>query len=532
MTRLHRLFGASALAASLTALPVAAQTPPITYGTLDNFDVINDTGGETHGFEIELEGIAPADVAYAFGAPNIRYGDPTISPTLTGGVIVRWAASYDAITGTWNTFTPIAIPPYLPTDGHSCWMYGVPDPAIYIAAGCDHFGLSLNAAPTKTTYRWLVVSSPGTLVPFGTNVSVPAPTWNVTPPAAPGAQPVVAAVISAPDPTLYEFGDALWAKVFVTELSHDLQAGDLNHMVIDDPDNVNIVPNEPAEVEVEWVLVQKSVSGVQEQEFGGGAEVGAGNEAVSRRFEFYKYTGQYDQETHEALCDNPLAADQQVPARCGYPDKAGVAGVGDLIGTQNVAINLAGEFPSGSPNRPPVAACSPVTVAADPVSCSVPVSVDNGSYDPDADAINLSQSPTGPYSVGSTNVTLTVTDSHQATASCSVPVTVYDDVAPTPGTATATPNQLLKGDGKMVPVAVTVVGTHDACDAAPSCKLTGVTSTEPKDPGAPDWQITGDLSVLLRNQPKGTGRTYSIIVECRDASDNATTTTATVTVPK
>ena len=40
-----------------------------TFGTLSNFDVFNDTGEETHGFEIELDGIAGTDVSFTFGAP-------------------------------------------------------------------------------------------------------------------------------------------------------------------------------------------------------------------------------------------------------------------------------------------------------------------------------------------------------------------------------------------------------------------------------------------------------------------------------
>lgn len=380
----NRLSAVSVAAAFalVTGSAASVATAAVTYGTLDNFDVINDTGGETHGFEIELEGITSADVVYTFGTPYQRYGDPAVVANAAGtGVIVRYAATYAS--GAWSATTPIAVQPYLPTQGHSCWTGGVSDPAIYYAAGCDHFGVSLNATPTKTTYRWLVESAPGsgTLVPFGTSPPLPAPVWNVTPPAVPGGQPIAAAVVAPPpvDPNgPFEFGDALWVKVYVTELADALQADDLDHMVIDDP-NVNIVPNEPAEVEFEWVLLQASKSGAGEQEFGGAAEVGAGNEAVSRRFEFYKYTGQYDAETHEALCDNPLEQAQQIPARCGDPVD-GVAGVGDLIGAQNVAINLAGAV-----NQAPViAGARPVTVNMSEDGSPTPFSLTLNASDADA----------------------------------------------------------------------------------------------------------------------------------------------------
>ncbi len=341
----------SSLVLSLLLFFVCSEAPianaQITYGTLDNFDVINDTGGDCHGFEIELEGISVADVAYTFGAPYQRYGDPTVVPNPGNtGVIIRYAATYDTNTHLWSATTPFTAPPFLPTQGHSCWTGGVSDPALYFSCGCDHFGASLNATPTKTTYRWLVETAPGVLNPFGTSPPLPAPVWNVTPPAVPGGQPIAAAVVAPPAPDGYDFGDAIWAKVFVTELPSGLQEDDLNHMVIDDP-NVDIVPNEPAEVEMEWVLMQSEVGNPGEQEFGGAAEVGAGNEAVSRRFEFYAYTGAYDPETHEALCDNP--------DNC--PEAVGI-----LIGTQNVAVNLAGAL---SPNTDPVAGPDAATTAED-----------------------------------------------------------------------------------------------------------------------------------------------------------------------
>ena len=244
----RRLFSLLALATAVLlfviAYPISIANATITYGTLDNFDVINDTGGETHGFEIELEGISSADVVYTFGAPYQRYGDPTVVPTATG-VIIRYAASYAA--GTWSATTPVAVAPYPPTQGHSCWTGGDPN---YLSSGCDHFGASLNASPTKTTYRWLVASTsaPDKLIPFGSNVPIPAPVWNVTPPALPGAQPIAAAAIAPPpsaDPN--KCGEALWAKVYVTELQGGLQADDLDLMVIDRPDS--IVPSEPIEIE-------------------------------------------------------------------------------------------------------------------------------------------------------------------------------------------------------------------------------------------------------------------------------------------
>jgi HYR domain len=82
-------------------------------------------------------------------------------------------------------------------------------------------------------------------------------------------------------------------------------------------------------------------------------------------------------------------------------------------------------------NQPPVALCHNVTVSTGTTNCTATASIDNGSNDPDpGDTITLSQSPPGPYSLGNTSVTLTVTDNHGASGTCSATVTVQDTTAP------------------------------------------------------------------------------------------------------
>jgi len=77
-----------------------------------------------------------------------------------------------------------------------------------------------------------------------------------------------------------------------------------------------------------------------------------------------------------------------------------------------------------------------------------------------------------------------------------------------------------------VPVAVTVT---DVGDAAPACRVTGVSSNEPE---AGDSTIAGlTVNLLANRRGNGSGRVYTINVECVDASGNAASSSTTVTVP-
>jgi len=222
-----------------------------TFGSLSNFDVFNDPGQETHGFEIELDGIASTDVSFTFGAPYERYGNPQVvdfNNGVTSGAIVRYLSTYDSVNKVFNVATPMAQVPIIPTMGHACWTMGVPPPGAlpYATAGCEHFGLGLTKSPTATVYHWLIADpvNPGQTIQSPTKVSVPAPVLIVNPPVVVGNPPIVQAIVPAEPPELAEFGDAQWVKVFKTE-SPD--PADLNHLVTDDP----AVPQNPAEVETE-----------------------------------------------------------------------------------------------------------------------------------------------------------------------------------------------------------------------------------------------------------------------------------------
>src|SRR5262249_11188769 len=83
----------------------------------------------------------------------------------------------------------------------------------------------------------------------------------------------------------------------------------------------------------------------------------------------------------------------------------------------NTATVLVGAV--APPNTPPVARCKNVTITNSPGVCAAPALIDAGSSDPDAgDTITTTQSPAGPYNVGTTSVTLTVTDSKGPPSTC------------------------------------------------------------------------------------------------------------------
>ena len=297
----------------------SSATPPI-YGSLSNFDVYNDSGQVTHGFEIDLEGISTTDVQYTFGAPYERYGDPVVSATSTG-VKVVYASGYDAATQSWAAGTPLAPNPIPGTGGHECWTGGS---ATYASAGCEHFGLGLAANPTSVVYHWLLAdpASPGNLKQDSTAVSIPAPAWNVAPAPVPAVnpQPVIAAVAPAPPPeNEAQMGDAIWVKVFYQESP---SATDLGHLVSGDKQ----VPDAVGEVETEWILVQAGNGGGLAQELNSEQQPGKQSKSVVRRYQFFAYTGSYDPENHEAT---PVTDSQPQPNE-----------LGNLIGNQMAALNL------------------------------------------------------------------------------------------------------------------------------------------------------------------------------------------------
>lgn len=337
---------AMAVAVSMAIAPGVSSAS--VFGYLGNFDVINDTGSVAHGFEIDLEGVHSSDITDTFGgvgrgfpsgrgfdpATSVqRYGAPTVveySNGATFGTKVTYFGLYDSVTGNWDYGTPSGT---FITPGDNCWSGG--GVGYSASTPCDHFGVGTTVNASKTTYSWLLeTATPGEL--SNGVVSLPAPIWNVTPDPVVGNPPVVAAQIQAPAPeNNIEFGEAIWVKVFTTELEDPVALEDL----------VGGNPKvEQAVTEVEWQLLQVDIRnpGSGQLESGYGAPVGPNAASILRRYEFYKYAGEYDPETHEAFATfgDSHPNDPNNPDDPLYYDPNKVFDLGNYLGAQNGAVNL------------------------------------------------------------------------------------------------------------------------------------------------------------------------------------------------
>lgn len=155
------------------------------------------------------------------------------------------------------------------------------------------------------------------------------------------------------------------------------------------------------------------------------------------------------------------------------------------------------DLPEG--NAPPVAVCQDVAVCAND-QCVASANIDNGSNDPDGDALTMSVSPNGAYGLGQTLVTLSVNDG-QATATCQATVTVNDCTAP----AIACP----------APVVAECTGSSSA-----SASLGGASATD--NCGAANVSQVGEASYPLG--------TTTVAFTASDAAGNSASCSSSVTV--
>jgi hypothetical protein len=372
--RFKQLFMCALISVAVPGLfpaPATAQqnsSTPVIVGTLANFDVVNDQGEETEGFEIQLEGLQKSDVLSTFGQAGfgglcyIRYCNPQIVPYATG-VFVRWTNGYDAAGKTFTSNFNVPNMP-LPTvgtpvpaqanignliAGHQCWSQGLG--AAYPTSGCEHFGVGLLRNPTATTYRWMV-GDPATGVIAavgGAPVAIAQPVVVVVPPAAPGLPAEVEAVIKAADPVAasHRFGLAEWVKVYKTEIGG---RADLDQLIIDGAGD--IVPNRNnAAPETEWKLLQFDVANPDKgsSQLKSHGSPHGDSHSVIRRYEFYRYTGPVVAPGGTSgKGGTKLSTDDLEASRCprdaaGECTAPGPGELGDFIGAQMAAANLGGD---------------------------------------------------------------------------------------------------------------------------------------------------------------------------------------------
>jgi N-acetylneuraminic acid mutarotase len=103
-----------------------------------------------------------------------------------------------------------------------------------------------------------------------------------------------------------------------------------------------------------------------------------------------------------------------------------------------------------------------------------------------------------------------------------------DTTPPVIHTVTANPNVIWPPNRKMAPVTVNINATDDSGTAM--CNISSISSNEP---GPGEFQISGNLTANLKadRNAAGTGRTYTITVQCKDPSNNTSSADVHVAVP-
>jgi hypothetical protein len=309
--------GLVVVAALVLSSPPTLHAAGIAYGTVNNFDTVNDNTNPCHGFEIELDDIQSRDITYTYdynhyGIPRIT--EDTWSAPGHTNVFVRYEAIW---TNTdWSAYTAVPAGPIPPTAGHQFTNPGT-------NFGGEHFGVGFRVQPTKVLYFWLVDNGGHTLT-RGNQVTVSTPTFTYSP-AGGGAAAQAAAVIPAPvpiTPPTYEFSDACWVKV-ITTTSHTNTEVRVSDLMTPDPENPSGRDwrngQTDVQVETEWQILQidymsadynptNGIGGPNGQLPGATNSLSNSDDVVTYRYEFYAYVGPYDASeppTHEALCQMP-----------------------------------------------------------------------------------------------------------------------------------------------------------------------------------------------------------------------------------
>jgi hypothetical protein len=162
--------------------------------------------------------------------------------------------------------------------------------------------------------------------------------------------------------------------------------------------------------------------------------------------------------------------------------------------------------------------------AADAVAAVVAVTCDRASGDA--------------FSIGTQQVACSAADTAGNRTERSFSVTVRPPAAPSIDAVTPSQAALWPANHQMVRLTLTV-SARDAFGGTPVCEVAAISSNEPVngtgdgDTG-PDWAILGGLRFDLRAERAGTGtgRVYSVAVNCLDARGSSVVGSTTVLVPR
>jgi hypothetical protein len=341
---------AASLMVALAPMPAAAAVS--VFGSLANFDTVNDTGKPAYGFEIEIEdstffkgsvgsvfGLNRSFGGVAGGNPLgvVRFGSANV--TDYNDALGNHAGVHIIYGGTIGAISTPANDPLHPynTPGESCWPGAN---ANWQANPCDHFGITTAGSPAKTTYSWLVQSTVNPTLLDKQLVGIPAVSYVYTPAPAPQpGMPLVAAQVKvqiqaiAPNPEQPEnidlWGQAFWVKTYTTKVNKNI---DLGNLLRGDPEA------EKAEVESEWSIFQMAPAGhgaganeVKEKNIG----LSDADKAIIRRYEFYKYVGTLNVDgSGEVDCNTACET-----------DPVGQKAVGNFVGAQIAGFNAVQAVP-------------------------------------------------------------------------------------------------------------------------------------------------------------------------------------------
>lgn len=274
------------------------------YGTMSNFDTYNETEIDSYGAEIELEDVHIGDLSRTFPA----HYDNEVKVEFNEGGRFGVRITYSGYNFNSDGFLP-ANTIGVSTNGHQCVG----------TQGCEHFGFSVvGTQPSAARFYWL--DQNGDRI-GNMPVAIPSPSWNYIPPANVGERPRLGAAVEVPEPpeVIDQKPDSIWMKVFKTEIDRPV---DLMELMSDNA----IIPDDLGETETEWELLEGGLGKGDEVE----DDVAEDHWAVIRRYEYYEYTGPYDEE-HEPTT---MFLDEDLPE----PPEGEL---GQFISANMVAANLA-----------------------------------------------------------------------------------------------------------------------------------------------------------------------------------------------